>query len=453
MVGDLAESYIVKDKKIIFNLRKNVLWHDGVEFTSKDVVFTFKKLVDPNIPSPYSSNYKLVKEVKAVGKYKVVVTYTKPFAPALESWMIGIIPEHVFKKGDFVKNPANRAPIGTGPFKFKLWKTDERIVLEKNTFYFGIVPKIDRFVYRIVPDQSIQFLETRQEAVDVVYLRPDQFIGFEEFFKKYKKFRYPANSYTYLGFNLNHPLLKIKKFRKAIAHAINKNEIIDGVLLGFGIPATGPLTPLQPGYNSKITDFEFDIKKANEILDELGLKDIDGDGIRNFNGKNIELVLITNHGNKIRELTAQIIEQNLKKIGIRLSLRFIEWSSFINNYINKRNFDMVILGWALSFDPDQYLIWHSNETGPGKYNFVGYKNPVVDRLLKEGRTTFDIKKRKRIYSLIHRIIHDDIPYVFLFYPEALVTIHGRFKGVKQTKLGVTWNMEEWYTPPMLVKYK
>lgn len=481
LIGDLAESWEVKKNglEIIFHLRKNVSWHDDKPFTSEDVKFTYEKLIDPKVKTPYSADYLLVKKLETPGPYTVKVIYKEPFAPALESWGMGIIPKHIFAEGDFNTHPANRHPIGTGPYKFKEWKTDEKIVLEANPDYFEekkenyksrLYPYINRFVYRIIPDQAVQFLELRRESIDSMGLTPDQYKAYPEFFKKYNKFRYSAFAYTYLGYSLRNPLFKEKKVRQAIAYAINKKEIVDGVLLGLGKAATGPYPPSSWAYNPKVKDYEYNPEKAKQLLAECGWIDSDGDGWLEFGHEargsprtkfdagqarqlsKFEFTLTTNQGNKARQLCAEIIQMHLKKIGIKVNIRILEWSAFIHQYIEKRNFDAVILGWSLSRDPDQYAIWHSSQKEPGKYNFISYENSQVDQLLEEGRKTFDLEKRKKIYWRIHEILNEEQPYCFLYYPEALPVVHKRFQGPEVAPLGLGWNFVKWYVPKSQQKY-
>jgi len=454
LVGLLAESWQIKDggRRIIFKLKKNVHWHDGQPFTSKDVEFTYKKLIDPNVKTPYGADYALIQELKTPDPRTVEVIYKEPFSPALESWTVGIIPEHIFREGDFNSHPANRRPIGTGPFRFFEWKTDEKIVLKENPDYFEGRPCLDRYIYRIIPDQAVEFLELRQQGIDSMNLTPDQYKAYPEFFEHYNKFRYPAFAYSYLGFNLKNSLFQDHRVRLAIAKAINKEEIIKGVLLGFGQPATGPFPPSSWAYNPEVQDIPFDPAGAQELLSEAGWK-MGKDGTLEKEGRVFEFTLITNQGNKMRELSAQIIQNHLSHVGIRVRLKILEFSSFIHNYIDKKDFEAVILGWTLGRDPDQYTIWHSGQTGEGQYNFVSYANPEVDSLLEKGRRTYDQRTREKIYRKIHRLIAEDLPYIFLYYPEALPVVHKRFAGPEVAPAGVGWNFREWYVPKNLQRYK
>jgi len=457
LVGDLAESWNISDDglAITFQLRKNVNWHDGEPFTSEDVKFTYEKLVDPNTRTPYASDYLMVDRLEIVDSYTVRIIYKEPFSPGLESWGMGIIPQHIFEKGDFNSHPANRHPIGTGPYEFVEWKTDERIVLKANKDYFEGRPYIDRIIYRIVPDQAVQFLELRKGTIDTMGLTPDQFqkeAVSEDFLENINKFRYPSFGYTYLGYNLKNPLFKDERVRRAITYAVNRQEIIDGVLLGLGQISTGPFPPTSWAYNETVPIYEHNSEKAKELLYKSGWQDRDGDGILDKDGRPFSFTLMTNQGNKMRELCATIIQFNLKQIGIQVKIRILEWASFIHQYIDKKNFDAVILGWSLSRDPDQYSIWHSSQIKEGQYNFVSYSNPEIDRLLVEGRRTFNMEKRKEIYHRIHTILAEEQPYTFLYVADALPVVHKRFHGIEVAPAGIGYNFIKWYVPREQQKY-
>jgi peptide/nickel transport system substrate-binding protein len=378
--------------------------------------------------------------------YTFRVYYNEPFAPALESWGMGIVPKHIFETGDINTHPANRKPIGTGPYIFVSWDTDEKIVLKANPDYFEGRPHFDRYIYRIIPDMAVQFLELRQGTLSSMSPTPDQYKGYDEFFLSYNKFHYPAFRYDYIAFNLKNALFKDKRVRNAIATSINKQEIIEGVYLGLAVSATGPFPRESWAFNKDVPDIPYDLNRARALLQEAGWADHDGDGILDKDGKPFEFTLITNQGNKVRESIAQIVQNGLKQVGIKMDIRILEWSVFLSNYINKKNFEACLLAWNLSRDPDAYSIWHSSQMEKEEYNFVSYKNPEVDRLLEQGRRTFGIAKRQPIYHQIHKLIADDVPYVFLVYPESLPVVHKKIMGVEKAPAGLGWNFIRWYIP-------
>jgi peptide/nickel transport system substrate-binding protein len=457
LVGNLAESWDIHDegKRIAFHLRKGVKWHDGADFTAEDCLFTYHTMIDPKTPTAYEGDFKLVKEAKVIDPYTFEVTYDQPFAPALASWGIWMLPKHLLKGKDITKSELGRHPVGTGPFIFHEWKTGERIELRANPHYFEGKPYIDRIVYRIIPDMATMFLELKSGGVDWMGLTPLQYkkqTDDSDFKKKYKKYKYLSFGFTYLGYNLRKPLFADKRVRRAITYAIDKQEIIDGVLLGLGQIATGPYKPGTWAYNPNIERYPFDLDKSRALLAEAGWIDSDGDGILDKDGKPLAFTIITNQGNDMRAKTSEIIQQRLKNIGIAIKIRIIEWATFLKEFVNIGNYDALILGFGIGHDPDQYDIWHSSKTNPGELNHFYFQNQEVDRLLEEGRHTFDQEKRKNCYWRIQEILAEEQPCTFLYVAESLPVVSSRFHGIKQAPAGISYNLPKWYVPQELQRY-
>jgi peptide/nickel transport system substrate-binding protein len=457
IIGDLAEKWdISKDGKIItFYLKKGIKWHDGVEFTARDVKFTYDMFMAPDTKTAYRSLFEPIEKVEIVNDYELKVYYKFTFAPALQYWGTAIIPEHILKGKDINTADFNRNPIGTGPYKFLNWKTSQQIELIANKNYFEGEPYISKYIYRIIPDQSVQFMEMLAGGIDEMALTSELYVGKAnepEFLKNFNKYSISSFSYVYIGYNLLNELFKSKNVRKALSYAINKDEIIKGVKRGLAKKITGPFIPGSWAYNDNAESYDYNPEKAKQILknDGWNLKE---DGYLYKDGKRFEFILITNQGNKEREEIATIVQQQLGLIGIKVNIRILAWSTLITEFIDKKKFDAIVLGWNISQDPDCYDIWHSSKTKEGEFNFISYKNEEVDRLVKQGRETFDIEKRKAIYKKIHKIIADDSPYTFLYSPFALPAVHKRFHGIKPALAGISYNFTKWYVPKELQKYR
>lgn len=451
IVGDLAESFEFSDDCLhaTFHLRKGVKWHDGREVTADDIFFTYRKAIDPAVATPYSGDFERVKEVRIIDPYTLRVEYKEPFAPGLPSWGMGILPKHLLEGKDLNADPFNRSPVGTGPFRFVEWVAGQRIFLSAYDGYFDGRPKVDGYLYRIIPDTATMFLELKTLNIDFMGLTPVQYQRQTDtpFFKReFARYTYPARGYTYLGYNLLDPKFSDVRVRRAIGHALDKKGIIAGVLLGLGKPATGPFYPESWAYNHEVTDLEHNPEKAKALLAEAGWKDTDGDGILDKSGIPFTFTILTNQGNEQRAKSAQIIQRGLKGIGMKVEIRILEWQSFLHQFIDKKNFEAIILGWGMGLDPDLYDIWHSSKTKEGEYNFISYKNPRVDELILEGRRSCDQKKREKIYHQVHRLIAEDQPYTFLYYPMALPIVHRRFKGIEPSPLGIAYNIDKWWVP-------
>lgn len=457
IVGDLAESWdISRDNlTITFHLKKGVTWQDGKPFTAHDVLSTYKIIVDPKTPTAYASDFQAVREAKVLDDHTFRVTYKTAFAPGLISWGLGILPRHLVEGKEITSSPLIRKPVGTGPYVFKEWIPGERVTVEANKTYFEGQPYLSRRVTRIIPDTATMFLELKRGVVDLMGLTPLQYVKQTEyagFRREFNKYRYLASTYVYLGYNLRHPFFKDKRVRQALCHAIDKQEIIDGILLGQGVVAHGPYKPGMWAYNKDIKNFDFNITKARTLLSEAGF--VKGpDGVLRKDGRPFEFTVLANQGNDVRIRCAELIQRRLDDIGIKVKIRVIEWAAFINEFIDKKNFDAVILGWTIPNDPDMFDIWHSSKQGPKEFNFIGFENREVDDLLVKARHTFDKEERRGYYFRIQEILADEQPYTFLFVPYANVAVHKRVKGIKPAPAGISYNFPWWYVPEGQMRYR
>jgi len=455
--GELAESWEISADNLVitFHLRKGVKWHDGAPFTAEDVLFTYQTYIDPKVPTAYAENYRQVDKVEIVDPLTLRVSYKKPLAQALISWGVSIMPKHLLAGKEITRSPLASAPVGTGPYRFVEWKRGEKIVLAANPDYFEGRPHIDRVVFRIIPDESTMFLELKAGGIDMMGLTPLQYArqtDSADFAKAFGKYRYPAFAYTYLGYNLNRPLFQDKRVRQALAHAIDKREIIDGVLLGLGQEATGPYKPGTWPHNAKVRRYDYDPVKARELLAAAGWKDSNGDGIVEKDGKPFAFTIVTNQGNDQRSKAGEIIQRRFREVGVDVKLRVIEWASFLKEFINPGNFDATILGWTIPIDPDGYNVWHSSKTRPGELNFIGFRNEEVDALLEKGRRTLDQSARKASYDRIQEILADEQPYTFLYVPDALPVVASRFRGIEPAPAGISYNFIRWFVAKNEQKY-
>ncbi|NDV22534.1 peptide-binding protein [Desulfovibrio sp. JC022] len=456
LVPYAAESFEVLEggKLFKFKLREDIRWFDGQPLTAEDVEFTYQLMIDPNTPTAYAGDFKNVKEFKRTGKYTFEVRYDKVFARSLITWASDILPKHVLEGEDLNTTKYRRNPVGAGPYKLKEWVSGRRLVLEANEDYFEGRPYIDELVYRIIPDLSTQFLELKSGSLDTMGLTPQQY-SFQtqggNWDRDFQKFKYLSFSYDYLGFNMESPFFKDVRVRRAINYAIDKEEIVKGVLLGMGYPAMGPYKPGTWVYNDKLKPYGYQPEKAKQLLKEAGWWDSDGDAVIDREGKPFSFTIITNQGNSLRIKAATIIQNRLKGIGIEVKIRTVEWAAFLKDFILKGRFDATLLSWNILQDPDSYTVWHSSKAVAGGLNFIKYKNSELDELLEKGRSTLDQKERKVIYDRIQEIMHEEQPYCFLYVPMSLPIFSSRIKGLKVEPAGLGYNANEWWIPAPLQK--
>jgi len=460
LAGQLAKSWDISDdnRTVTFHLRSGLSWTDGKVFTSEDCAFTLQLIQDEHTQSAYKADYILVSSFETPDPLTFIVHYKEPFSPALSSWSsLAILPKHIFKDVDIMNTELSRHPKATiGPYQLSSWQSQQSILMRANPDYFDGPVWVTERLTRIIPDKATQFLELTTEKLDSVDLSPIQYSRLFDskpvLKNNFNRFKYIDFVYTYLGFNLKREPFNDLRVREAIAYAIDRQEILDGVQLGLGETIASPYKPGTFWVNQKLKPRLYDPQKAKTILAKAGWSDSDGDGVLDKNNKQLAFTILTNNGNKQRADAATIMQHRLKKIGIDVTIRLVEWSAFIENFINNRNFDAVILGWSLSPDPDQFTIWHSSQTGARQFNFLSYNNAKVDAALDSARRTFDRQQRKIEYDIMQQEIYNDVPMVFLFSPYALPVMHKRFYGIKPAPAGIGHNSEHWYVPAELQKY-
>lgn len=456
--GELAQSWQVSrdNRTITFRLKPGLRWADGAPLTSADVLFTWQLITDDNTRTPYAADYQLVKHAEAPDPLTFRVTYEQPYAPALASWAgLHILPRHLLAGQDINTTPFARNPVGSHYYRLEAWKHGERISLTRNPLATQGPARIERLVSRFIPDPASQFLELLADHIDTMGLTPIQYARIfparPQLSRRIALYKELGNAYTYLGFNLKRAPFNDVRVRQAINYALDKQEIIDGVLLGLGEPVASPYKPGTRWSHPGLQPYPYDPAKARRLLQEAGYTDSDGDGILDRAGKPLAFEIITNNGNKPRAATATLIQRRLQEIGIKTSIRTIEWASFISRFIKTGDFEAVVLGWSLGLEPDQYNIWHSSQQGPGQFNFIGYSNPEVDRLLEQGRLELDPDKRMHLYHRFAEILLEDSPVVYLYAGYGLQAVHKRVKGIPDPAplAGIGHNAHEWYIPQAL----
>ena len=448
IVPDLAKSWKITNggKTITFYLRKHVHWQNGDKFTAKDVLFTYRLMINPKTPTPYAAEYLKVYKAKAIGKYIFRVKYKKPYAPALSSWGLSILPEKLIKGKNLLTTKLRSHPIGTGPYEFDKWIHGYEIVLKANPHYFMGAPHIKRLIYKIVPDPSSMFLMLKSNGISYMGLSPIQFkyeSGGKKFNSKFKKYIHPSLSFTFLGYNLLDPLFKSIKVRQALSYAVNKKEIIKGALLGLGVHCYGPFMPGTYFYDKNVKRYGYNPVKALRLFNQAGWH-IEN-GVLEKDGKPFKFTVLTPQGNQERLSAAEIIQQNLKKIGIKVDIRVMEWTSLISEFIMKKKFQAVLLGFTITPDPyDNAAIFTGSNIVPKGLNFTSFNDPEINALFRKARSTFNLKKQRVYYFKIQKILAVESPYAFLYIPYAMPVVKKGIKGIKPAPAGIGYDIRKWY---------
>ncbi len=437
IIGDLANSFHYENNTtLIFELKKNVKWHDGEEFSAKDVLFTYKTLVSPKIVSPYSANFRFVESVEILDKYKIKVTYKKPYFKALETWMMGILPEHLLKDDKNIMNSKfNTNPIGTGAYKLHQLEHSKNIILVANDEYFLGRPKIDRISFHVIADPMTRFLMLKSTSLDIGSIEPMQYERqlSDEFFKNFNVYEEISHSYTYLGFNLRRDKFKNPKVRLALSLAIDREELTKILFFKHAKVCTGPFLPATKAFNTDVKAPIQDIEKAKQLLKEAGYDE----------NNPFTFEIVTSNSSSIRPYAVQILQHQLKKAGVIVNIRVMEWQAFLNMVVFPHDFDSILLGWGLSSTPDPYLFWHTDSDKKGGFNLVGYNNPIMDEMIDKSQSMVDREELSKLWKKMFKIIVDDNPYLFLYIPNSITSVNKNIKNIEPSLSGIWHNHILW----------
>lgn len=430
IIPDLAESYeFIPPLKYKIHLRSGVRFHNGRELTADDVRATLKSVVDPKLASPYRGMMEKVESIDVTGPLDLEINLKEPFAPLLSQLTIGIIPAG----GD--------PSVGTGPFQVERFDPAREVVLKRFDRYFRDgKAKIARLRFRIIPDDNLRVLEVKNGRIDLLQnnvpppllaaLKDDPGLMIE---------RTAGTNMTYLGMNLRGGPLANMDVREAILRAVDIPSLIEYRMAGLARPATGVLSPVHWAYEGDVATYPYDVAKARELLDRAGYKDPDGDGPR----RRLNLTYKTST-KKDRIGLARLIARYLQEVGIEVKVLPYDWGVFFND-VGKGNFQIYSLTWVGVTEPDFYhYAFHSSEKPPHGANRGGYENPAVDKLTEEGRTELDRDKRKKIYSLVQKVLAQDLPIIPLWYEDNYAVYSRRVKGLRlRPNASFEWATEVW----------
>jgi peptide/nickel transport system substrate-binding protein len=403
-----------------FDLHKNVRFHDGTSLTAADVKFTYESILDPKNRSPKRGLLKPLQRIEQTGSHQLRFHLNAVHAPFVEHFGIGI----VSADSSGIESSSRRPPRGSGPFMLEALDSGEYVALKANPDSWQGKPSLAGLSFKVVPDAMVRVLEFKKGAIDFMQndLEPDMLPWLRQNTDA-EVTAHQGTTYQYIGINLTHPILRHKKVRQALAHAIDRDRIIRHLLKDTGLEANGLLSPTNWAYDRDVPRWLYDPQRAQRLLDEAGCTDPDGGGPLprfrlSFKTTNIDL----------RRRIAEALKEQLSQVGIELEIRSYEWGTFFND-IKKGNFHLYSLAWVGVMDPDiMFQIFHSQSTPPNGDNRGRYANVELDRLLEQGRATTDAAQRQIIYRRAQNLIADDLPYVPLWWWKNVVVKKTNVRG-------------------------
>lgn len=473
--GLIAKDWTISDDGLIitFRLRDDVYFSDGEPLDSSDVVFTFNFIMNEKIQAPRHRAYlEKIEKVEANGPYEVTFTYKEPYFEALElAGTLEVFPEHFYK--EYLETPekfneSKGILMGSGPYQLpdpKGWTPDQgNIELVRNSRYWGDVqPSYDRILWRVIANASARLTTYRNGDIDAYGARPVEYEKLKrdsQIVDKSQSFEYmnPVASYSYLGWNQEKEgkptLFADKRVRQAMTYLIDRDRVNQDIYLGYAETAISPFSPRSKQHDTNLKPREYNVEKAKALLKEVGFEDKDDDGLlEDKDGNPFEFKVTYFQDNEDTKRMILLLKDLFAKAGVKLIPNPQEWPVMLE-MLNKKNFEVITLAWTSGIETDIFQMFHGSQAKTNGDNFINYKNPELDKLIDEARSTVDTEKRMPLWKKAEAIMYEDQPYTFLFRRKSLAFLDKRIKNLKLTKLGLNRGrlpMEQ-YTPKPLQKY-
>ncbi|MFB0506210.1 MAG: ABC transporter substrate-binding protein [Thermodesulfobacteriota bacterium] len=456
IVPELAERVETSDDglKYTFYLRQDVTWHpkEGEEpkpFTAEDVIFTYNVMMHPKTITSLKVRFEFIESATKIDDYTVEFTLKRPILNALAKFSFKIIPKHGPENGEFLtrEDPFVHKPIGTGPYMLRNITADHEVVLVANEDYFQGRPHINKLIAKPFADQNIMSQALMFNAIDMIVLVNPRDIPQIQGDKRFVLQPYNALSYSFFGYNMRNPLLADKRVRKAITHAVNRQEMLDSFFQGQGTIISGPYAPGSWAYNLDVQPLPYDPEKAMELLNEAGFTR-GADGIMEKDGEKLSFTLkvpIEKESEAVKRVVLAF-KNYLGKIGVDIQAEFKEWLSWKEDVFRAHDFDVIFASWVFDDSADITSLFHSSEIGPWMNNFGAYANPEVDSFIVESKLTLDHEKRRTIYRKLHSILADECPYTFLWTLTNYAAYHKRLRHVAIHPYKFFSFADGWYIP-------
>lgn len=444
----LAKSWDIgaSGKEITFTLRDDVFWSDGKPTTAADVLLTYQLAVHPQVGYTGRDRFTEIDTVIVLDRHTIRFTFKKNYPDAMLDLQIPILPKHILENvppAQLRQSSFNRQPVGNGPFLLKEWRANDRIVFEANPDYFGGRPKLDYVVFRVVPDETVLLSSLLAGEINVLsYVPPNKLREIEHNTDLYM-LRYPDRGYSFLAFNLKRLVFRDRRVRAAVTHAINRQNLVEVLLNGQGRLVPGPIPPYFWAHDASLPLKVFNPQKANTLLDYAGWSARTKEGWREREGAVLEFTMKTNADNKLRSDALVMMQADLANVGIRAKPELLEFGKLVEDVLQRRDFDALLLSWKTGYAVDPSPVWHSRAIENG-YNLGAYRNAQVDSLLTAARLETDRARAKPLWRAFQQQVVADCPYVFLYTQDNVAVVKKQLQNVKMDVRGYLINVEEWY---------
>ncbi len=420
--GELAKDWQVGPGGtfVTLNLRENVLWHGSEQkLSGDDIATTVRLLQSENSEIPNKERFNVISSVEVLAPLKVKIRFKRALADPLRSIMFKIVPGHILSGVSSLKrdNPFARNPIGTGPYSFVKANDQGEVLLVENKKYFKGPPKIARVVLKTYADQNIMAQSLMFNSLDLVTYVSPRDLSEVAGDKRLTVVPYDALSFSFFAMNNSRGILRDKRVRQGISHAIKRDEMLKAFFSGKGQLITGPFPPTSWAYNLDVKPMDFDVERTKNLFKAAGLKDTNNDGLfEDQNGKNVKLLFavpLTGESEMIKRIVLAF-QEYLASAGIQVELQFMDWLVWKKRVLGNHDYDVTIASWSFDDASNITSLFHSSSAVPWGNNFVLFKNTEVDSLLSEADATSDFDKRRAVYQKLHAILAEEAPYTYLW---------------------------------------
>ncbi len=452
----LAERWSLSETEVVFDLRRDVTWHDGEPVTAEDVKFTFDLAKNPAVASPLGSAYLTnVESATVLEPYRIRFTFASTHAEPLEDFFWPPVPKHILEgtaPEEIARHPFGRAPLGSGPYRFIRWDVGQSLQLERAVPFpsaLGGPAEITRVVYRFVPERMTRQAELRRGDLHLDGPIAPQDAERASETPGVRLLSFPWRQFTYVGWNTLREPFREAEARRALAMAMDRDELLDAILRGLGQPATSVIPPWHP-YAPDLAPLPYAPDSAAAILERLGWRDADGDGVRERGGRPLRFELMASQRNPLFGELVQVLQAQLARVGVAVEIRLLEWQTMLGLH-RSRDFDAVLTNWVLdNFRVDPRSLFHSDQVAiEGSANRSSYANPLADSLMDLGTRTLDEVEAARTWARFAAIVQEDQPITLLFWNDELAAVREELEGVSMDARGelVTLPRWRWRTAP------
>lgn len=449
----LAESWELHgDTGITFRLRGDVKWHDGRPVTAEDVKFTFDLAKNPETASLLGTAFLAeVDSARVVDPRTIAFRFKRPHAQALEDFWWAPLPRHLLQDvpaAELSNAPFNREPVGSGPFKFEEWRANERLVLVRNPDFpqaLGGPAAAERVVFRIVPEASTLLTELFTGGVHVdIPLLPEQ-VAQVEGNDATRVHSFPGTTVYFIGWNNEREPFKDPRVRVALAHGINRQEIISALLHGQGELATSTIPPWHPVYPKAVAPLAYDPNRAQQLLDEAGWRDANGDGVREKDGKPLSFTILS-ADDPLRKSVVEVLQNQLKQIGVKAEVKVSEFQTMLAAH-KERDYDAVFTNWVLDnfqVAGSPFSLFHSSQAEiPLSTNRAGVRSAALDALIERGATATDPAAQRAVWQEFTQVLQREQPVTFMFWLKEVAAVRNEVQGVEMDPRGELRTLARW----------